>query len=493
MILSVAVITKEGRALVARQFNYLTRSQVEGHLGAFPKLVGKERQSYVETETIRYVFQSIEDLYFVLITSKDSNILEDLDLLSLLVDLTRDILSAEEGGIHEKNVLASSLQLIFAYDECIFDGYRQNVSVGDVREFLAMESVEEVEFLRLRRIKEVKAATELKQKMRQLEKDRKKSGKTGFESSGIASQLVITSNIETTAIEQSRPKYSSSSHPSKQGMALGKKVTSKSKAQQMIIEEGLGAASETTGPSSVQPVSSSGVVVKLIEVMNATVSRNGVVREMSVEGRLITESGLKGNYLIQISETGNSNKFKMRPINQKDRGLFSKTKCLQFESASHGEEMTLLGWRMVSVDQKDVPFLISGWVVDPNAKVITFSYEIELKDERFVFDSIVVSIPVQHPLGVKISVCDGEADVLAREEILKWTIARLGGNNQKAELEFSMPHCDPERLYPMIVEFESSTLFSDLDVVDVRLDGDSGGTVKYDVVKNFTAGQFEIA
>lgn len=48
-------------ALVSRQFVEMTRVRVEGLLAAFPKLVGTGKQhTYVETENIRYVFQTIE-------------------------------------------------------------------------------------------------------------------------------------------------------------------------------------------------------------------------------------------------------------------------------------------------------------------------------------------------------------------------------------------------------------------------------------------------
>ena len=166
MILSVSIITQSGNPLVARQFNHFSRSQLEGHLGAFPKLISNSSQSYIETESIRYVFQAIGKLYFVLITSKNSNIIEDLDLLSLLIDLTCTTLNVSDSEITEDLVYKSQFELIFAYDECIFDGYYQDVSVSDVTTFLAMESQEEDEFNRNRKAKEDAAALQLRQRMK---------------------------------------------------------------------------------------------------------------------------------------------------------------------------------------------------------------------------------------------------------------------------------------------------------------------------------------
>ena len=73
---------------MSRQFVDMPRIRIEGLLAAFPKLVGTGKQhTYVETENVRYVSQPIEGLYLLLITNKQSNILEDLDTLRLLSKL----------------------------------------------------------------------------------------------------------------------------------------------------------------------------------------------------------------------------------------------------------------------------------------------------------------------------------------------------------------------------------------------------------------------
>ncbi|CAI8044358.1 Coatomer subunit delta [Geodia barretti] len=52
-------------------FVEMTRARVEGLLGAFPKLIGSGKQhTFVETESVRYVYQPLERLYMLLVTTR---------------------------------------------------------------------------------------------------------------------------------------------------------------------------------------------------------------------------------------------------------------------------------------------------------------------------------------------------------------------------------------------------------------------------------------
>ena len=96
VVISASICNKSGKILVARQFVGINRLKLEEYVANFPKLIesGKllmyfdfnagKQCTHVETDAIRYVYVPIEKLFLVLITTKNSNIIEDLEVLRQL-------------------------------------------------------------------------------------------------------------------------------------------------------------------------------------------------------------------------------------------------------------------------------------------------------------------------------------------------------------------------------------------------------------------------
>lgn len=87
----------------------------------------------------------------VLITNRQSNILQDIDSLNVFAQVVTSICK----GLDEREILRHAYELLSAFDELVTQGYRENISLSQIKTFLEMESHEE-------RIQEIISRVEIK-------------------------------------------------------------------------------------------------------------------------------------------------------------------------------------------------------------------------------------------------------------------------------------------------------------------------------------------
>jgi hypothetical protein len=126
--------------VLSRSFRDIPRSRIEALLASFPKLAdGGTQHTTVEQDNVRYVYQPLDELYMVLITNKQSNILQDIDSLHLFAQVVSSLCKS----LDEREILRNAFELLSAFDEIINNGFRENLSLGQIKTFLEMESHEE--------------------------------------------------------------------------------------------------------------------------------------------------------------------------------------------------------------------------------------------------------------------------------------------------------------------------------------------------------------
>lgn len=139
-MLAASVCTRGGKAVLSRQFREVSRSRIEGLLASFPKLADSGTQhTTVEQDNVRYVYQPLDELYMVLITNRQSNILQDIGSLHLFAQVVSSICRS----LDEREILRNAYELLSAFDELVTLGYRENLSLAQIKTFLEMESHEE--------------------------------------------------------------------------------------------------------------------------------------------------------------------------------------------------------------------------------------------------------------------------------------------------------------------------------------------------------------
>lgn len=160
VVLAASICTRGGKAVLSRQFRYylcpsapalanllikqysreMQRSRIEGLLASFPKLADTGTQhTTVEQDNVRFVYQPLDELYMVLITNRQSNILQDIDSLHLF----SQVVTSTCKTLDEREILKNAYELLSAFDELVTLGYRENLTLSQIKTFLEMESHEE--------------------------------------------------------------------------------------------------------------------------------------------------------------------------------------------------------------------------------------------------------------------------------------------------------------------------------------------------------------
>eukprot|EP00268_Persea_americana_P053234 TRINITY_DN600_c0_g1_i4.p1 TRINITY_DN600_c0_g1~~TRINITY_DN600_c0_g1_i4.p1 ORF type:complete len:531 (+),score=141.46 TRINITY_DN600_c0_g1_i4:143-1735(+) len=504
VVLAASIISKSGKALVSRQFVDMSRIRIEGLLAAFPKLVGTGKQhTYVETENVRYVYQPIEALYLLLVTNKQSNILEDLETLRLLSKLVPEY----SPSLDEEGICKTAFELIFAFDEAISLGHKESVTVAQVKQYCEMESHEEKlhKLVMQSKINETKDV--MKRKASEIDKskiDKSRGEKGGFMALQSGGSGRIDSSFSDMSISgggggfgssghglgvdvesfsskpKGRPSTAANAPPKGLGMKLGKTQRANQfleslKAEGEVILEDVPPSGGHSRPSVPLPPADP-VTLTTEERLNVTLKRDGGVSNFDVQGTLSLQILNQEDGLIQVQiETGDNPGvlFKTHPNINKE--LFSNENILglkdpnrPFPTGQTGDAagVGLLKWRMQSMDESVVPLTINCWPsVSGSETYVSIEYE---ASAVFDLQNVVITVPLpalREPPNVH--QIDGEWRYDPRSSVLEWSILLIDNSNQSGSLEFVVPPADQSVFFPINVRFTAAKTFSDMKVVNI--------------------------
>lgn len=239
--LSTVICNKNAKIIFARQFTKMSRLDLEEHIVHFSRnLETCKETTHLESDKARFLFIPIDNLFLVLITSKQSNIIEDTEIIKLIYRLIQDLC----GTINEINITLHSFELTMGIDDIVFMGYRNSVSLGQVRQFMLMESQEEKEFKKKQEERENLAKKQMIEKMKEIDKLKRenKYHTDAISSSSLDNNMkfndkfdLITSEpiIKTTQVESvsSVTREESPVKESNKAKTKGMKLTKKKKTE----------------------------------------------------------------------------------------------------------------------------------------------------------------------------------------------------------------------------------------------------------------------
>lgn len=532
VVLSAAICTKGGKALMSRQFVEMTRIRIEGLLAAFPKLMGTENKqhTFIETEAVRYVYQPLDGFYLLIITNRASNIVEDLDTLRLLSKVVPNI-TGTAGNLSEDKVIEYAFDLLFAFDEVITTGgHRENVTLQQIRTNMEMESHEEKlhNMIKMSKMESARdqaaaAASSIKAKQREqrmagLSSSDAAMGGSSSMSSFSSSSSSAQANVVTSAAS---PVSSSSatasvgsiggSNRGVKGMSLGAATKTKAFEDALIKEDKLApiaAAAPSKAAESAAAVAAPAVIQRplmlaLAEKVSAKISKDGNVESCEVRGSLTltAQSEEISNCMIKLkplsAAVNQSFSFNTHPKINKQ--VYEKQNVLQLKDGGAGKgfpsgrPVGILKWTSSGSPDDLAPIRINCWPEEEGRGQMNVSIEFST-ELRFVknLHNVQIRIPLGTSASPNVVNADGQYKHVSASSELLWEMDLVDDRSfASASLEFPIAQRDADAFFPIQVSFSSEQLFCDMDVIEVVGVG-SNETVDYGLSKSLSSEDYLI-
>jgi len=516
--------------------------RIEGLLAAFPKLIaapasatqGGRQHTFVETDSVRYVYQPVEALYLVLITTRGSNIVQDLETLRLLSKVVPDVAvpNMVGGGLQEQHVNDAAFELLFALDEVLCaGGHKEEATLSTIRTSLAMESHEEKMYLMMKESKEKSAKEEMQKQakaiqdrqMQQMKNNFMNNGFNGFSQDGSQGgpdsmmgfgsapgggmgmgQNFNPSGSDYGQIQMNNP-YMTQPEPElepapsikKKGMTLGNSGAKNKNSflNAMVKEDNLAplsnarkapAAAAVAAASSSSPATPVSILIE--EKISVALNREGAVESSEIKGTLslVANDASGADVHVAVNRDallgmGAGWTFSTHP--KVNKPSYEKSGVLRLKASGPGKgfpvgrPVGILRWGYNGVN--GAPLTINCWPEEEGDGNINVNIEYELTRDMTLTD-VDIMIPLGTADPPSIISIDGNYKHDARGGALLWHFDTIGASNASGSLEFSIPGNNTEAFFPFAVSFGCRDVLCPVDISAVT-SGASGVSVGYAV------------
>lgn len=418
----------------------------------------------------------------------------------------------------EPAILHHSFDLLCAFDEVVSLGYKENVSLSQVRSVLEGESHEEKIQEIIARNKEAEAKEELKRRAKQLEMQRREQqrlaqagrhhggGGMGGMAGGYQPIASPAPRFEAPAQREYRtPSPAAASKPvfKGSGMKLGSK---KGKQSDLISQLGHEAELEPEPEMVPEPelepevavsadvlekVEQDDIHIGIKEQLSATLHRDGGLQAFELKGDLyltISDEAYAKTSLKLAPNDYSDLQFKQHP-NVAKFGAGDKVIALKDQSRSFpvGQGLGVLRWRLSTKDESRVPLTVTVWPQPRGDGSSDVAVEYELEASHLALKNVVISIPI--PPNAFPSVTGGDdVDWSADRGAFVWTIDTVDADSPTGSIEFRCEG-DADDFFPVNVGFAASGSLANVDVENAIV---GGGDHAFSQEKILTVDKYEI-
>ncbi|KPJ17632.1 Coatomer subunit delta [Papilio machaon] len=507
VLIAATVCTKAGKALVSRQFVEMTKARIEGLLAAFPKLMtGGRQHTFVETESVRYVYQPLDKLYMLLITTKASNILEDLETLRLFSRVVPEYCTQ----LTETEVLNQAFNLLFAFDEIVALGYRESVNLAQVRSFVEMDSHEEKIYQAVRQTQEREAANRMRERAKELQRERLEAAKRGqtprastafsggFGNSSLASVTMSSSSpiaekLPTTPVRETQAASSA--------MKLSSRGADVDSFVSRLAKEGDVAAltpQVTTVAKDKAPIPADhkDVHLRFEERLSLTLGRDGDIQNFELSGlltlRIVNEQ--YGRIHVHI-DNKDTRPLQLQTHPNVDKEAFRSSGVIGLKQVQRPfpmhSDVGVLKWRLTTGnDDKLAPLSVNCWPSEGANGGCDVNIEYELEQDHLVLTDVVINIPL--PSGnTSVVVHQWEGSYSQKGRTLLWSIPVVNRQQKTGSLEFTVTPAIPNDFFPITVTWTSETSLAQLTAVKVT-QAEDGSPVDFSQDISFRPDKYEV-
>jgi len=473
-------------------------------------------------------------MYLLLITTKTSNIVEDLGTLRLLAKVVPDV----AGALTEGSVNESAFELIFAFDEVLtVGGYKEEVTLSTIQKNVVMESHDEKVHMMLEEKKLEDARKTMKGKEQELNKRRMEQLKAGFvnglneggggmqgiggggyssggyegfgsDSAGFGSNKPFD-DYNTT--KKTEPDVDETPRVVAKGMKLGGVGGSKKKDNLMSAmakednfsllssskqaTDALGLAASAPAPAA----PSTPLTICLEEKYTVAMNREGGIESCDLKGTLTltanTETGsmasLTLNKSVISSKCGSNWNFATHPkVNKPD---YEKKGLITLKGGKGlplNRSVGVIRWSYSGEDA--APLSINCWPEDEGTGSINVNIEFELIRSDMKLYDVNILLPLGTTDPPAIESIDGQYKHDSKSGMICWHHDEIDSNNSSGSLEFSIAGSDVESFFPVQVMFKSDSFLCPIEVTGVNSTS-NGNPIPNSLTKNVVPDMYTVS